>query len=709
MERGERQFARGEFSAALDDFPDRGQRGAAADRLDLGSAEVVGDGRQFLDGDVGGNRLAPQADTEDLAPAFLVGQANRHLDIEPAGPQQGRIQQVRAIRGAQDQHARQFFDAVHLGQELADDALADMGIRIAAAASGHQGVQFIEEDDTRAGLAGLLEHLPDSLFRFADVLGQQGRALDRDEVDLALVRHGFGEQGFAAAGRPRQEHAFGRPDAGSRKQGRVFQGPLDGLDQLALDVLQSADIVPVDVRHFDEHLADRRRVHFLQGLQEMGHLDLEFAQRLVGDLGGGEVDFRQDAAEADHGGLAAQGFQVGADEAVGDRGQTLHFDVGGQGHAAAVDLQDFAPAVAVGDRDRDLAVKAARPAEGRIECVGDVGGPDHNHVLAFRQAVHQGQQLGHHPFFHIAHDLLALGGDRIQFVQEDDAGRLAGGLVKDLAEVGLGLAVELVDDLGAVHGKKLGLGLMGHGAGDQRLAAARRAVQQDAFRRIDPQPLEDLRIAERQLDDLANPLQFAFQSADLFVGQTPPRVLFLLLARCLGLAHLQRGPRVDHHGARRHRAGDLEVGGACAEQAGPQAVARHHRQAVQQAADVSQVAFPQPDSHRQQDDPFGRPNGNLVDLDQLVDGRAGVIAGQAVDLNPRLAAEFLVGRHDLGEGLAFPAQFDDVPDFDAQLAHITRIEPREAPADVFRERFGNLELGEALGGSCHRTGPAKRW
>ena len=51
-------------------------------------------------------------------------------------------------------------------------------------------------------------------------------------------------------------------------------------------------------------------------------------------------------------------------------------------------------------------------------------------------------------------------------------GALARGFVEDLAQVGLALAVELVDDLRPVDGEEAGFGLVGHGAGDQRLAAA---------------------------------------------------------------------------------------------------------------------------------------------------------------------------------------------------------------------------------------------
>ena len=60
--------------------------------------------------------------------------------------------------------------------------------------------------------------------------------------------------------------------------------------------------------------------------------------------------------------------------------------------------------------------------------------------------------------------------------------------------------------------------LVGHRAGDQRLAGAGRAVEQHALRRVDAQPLEELRVAQRQLDHLADAVELVRQPADVLVG-----------------------------------------------------------------------------------------------------------------------------------------------------------------------------------------------
>ena len=224
------------------------------------------------------------------------------------------------------------------------------------------------------------------------------------------------------------------------------------------------------------------------------------------------------------------------------------------------------------------------------------------------ESVHQAEQLRHDPLLHVADRPIAARGDGVDLVEEDDARRLLRRLVEDLPQVGFALAVELVDDLRAVDGEEVGLGFMGHGPGDQRLAAARRPQQQHALGRFDAQPLEQFGISQRQLDDLAHAIQLPPQAADVFVrDRRAPRSAGWppALARA---ADLQQRVGRDHDRPLRHRALDLEIGVAVAEQRGPHAVAGDDRQAVQQAADVLQVAVRGRVAQRIEND-FRRPAG----------------------------------------------------------------------------------------------------
>ena len=215
------------------------------------------------------------------------------------------------------------------------------------------------------------------------------------------------------------------------------------------------------------------------------------------------------------------------------------------------------------------------------------------------------KQLRHDALFHVAHRPIALRGDGVDLVEEDDARRLAGRLVEKFPQVGFALAVELMDDFRAVDGEEVGLGFVGHGPGDQRLAAAGRPQQQHALGRFDAQPLEQFRVSQRQLDDLAHPIELPPQAADVFIGDGRRRRRRARLAlaappifNSVSEAMTTRPLRV--------RALDQEIGIAVAEQRGPNAVAGDHGQAVQQTADVLQIAVGGHVAERMENDFGGR-------------------------------------------------------------------------------------------------------
>ena len=63
-------------------------------------------------------------------------------------------------------------------------------------------------------------------------------------------------------------------------------------------------------------------------------------------------------------------LEIGTDKAMGHRRQVGNIDVGSQRHAPAMDLEDLAATVAIRDRDRDLTIEPARPAECGVKGIG---------------------------------------------------------------------------------------------------------------------------------------------------------------------------------------------------------------------------------------------------------------------------------------------------------------------------------------------------
>ena len=225
----------------------------------------------------------------------------------------------------------------------------------------------------------------------------------------------------------------------------------------------------------------------VDGLFELGHADA-----LLVDAGG------QDR------GLVDQVGQVGAGEA----GRAL-----GERRPATTSLSSGLPLVwtsrmatrplTSGASMIDLAVEAAGAQQRRVEDVGAVGGGDDDDVGVRVEAVHLDEDLVQGLLALVvaaAEAGAALAADRVDLVDEDDAGRVALGLVEQVAHAGGADADEHLDELGAGDREEGHAGLAGDGAGEQRLAGAGRADEQDAARDARAQGDELLRVLE-ELDD----------------------------------------------------------------------------------------------------------------------------------------------------------------------------------------------------------------
>lgn len=147
----------------------------------------------------------PGLGLQNLHLIFRVsGNAQVNLFIEPARPQDGRVEQIWSIGGSDDEDLVAGGD-VHLHQQFSHYPVHHL-VRVSpVAALGDESVQLVHEDDAGLGSNGSLEHLPHIFLALPHVHVQQFGALDADEAHLALFGNAFSEEGFAGAGRPVEE------------------------------------------------------------------------------------------------------------------------------------------------------------------------------------------------------------------------------------------------------------------------------------------------------------------------------------------------------------------------------------------------------------------------------------------------------------------------------------------------------------------------
>ena len=256
-------------------------------------------------------------------------------------------------------------------------------------------------------------------------------------------------------------------------------------------------------------------------------------------------------------GLVDEVGEVGAGEARRLARDALDVDALVERLALGVDLEDRDAALHVRAVEDDLAVEAARAQERRVEDVGAVGGGDDDHVRVRVEAVHLDEDLVEGLLALVvraAEAGAALAADRVDLVDEDDARRVALGLVEQVAHAAGADADEHLDELGAGDAEERHAGLAGDGARHQRLAGARRADEQHAARDARAERVELLGVLQ-ELDDFLE-LGLGLVDAgdvgerdDRLVAEEHPRAALAeaqgLVIRALGLAHHEEDEAAD--------------------------------------------------------------------------------------------------------------------------------------------------------------------
>ena len=152
-----------------------------------------------------------RVDLQDRLPPGPVGQPHRHLPVEAARPQQGRVQHVRAVGGRDHDDAGLVVEAVHLHQQLVEGLLplvvapAQPGAPLAA-----DRVDLVHEDDGGGGGLGLGEEVAHPACAHADEHLHELRGGDAEEGHARLARDRPGQEGLARPGRADQQHAPGQ-------------------------------------------------------------------------------------------------------------------------------------------------------------------------------------------------------------------------------------------------------------------------------------------------------------------------------------------------------------------------------------------------------------------------------------------------------------------------------------------------------------------
>ena len=213
-------------------------------------------------------------------------------------------------------------------------------------------------------------------------------------------------------------------------------------------------------------------------------------------------------------------------------------------------LEDLDAAVLVRTVDQDLPIESTRTQERGIEDLRPVGRGEQDDALARVEAVQLDQELVERLLLLVVAARHGSDATRaahgVELVDEDDAGRHRARLLEQVAHAGGPHADEHLDEFRAADREEGHPGLAGDGAGEQSLAGARRADQEDAARQARAEHAVALGVLQ-EIDDLL----------DLGLGLVDPgdigeRGLGVLLDIDLGLALADRHQAAGTHAARSH-------------------------------------------------------------------------------------------------------------------------------------------------------------
>ncbi|GMS82430.1 hypothetical protein PENTCL1PPCAC_4605, partial [Pristionchus entomophagus] len=204
--------------------------------------------------------------------------------------------------------------------------------------------------------------------------------------------------------------------------------------------------------------------------------------------------------------LGAHVAEIGARESVGQLHNGLEIDLSILGDLARVDLEHLQSALLIGEGDLDLPVQSSGSEEGGVEGVRTIRRHDHLDFSERVESVELIEQL-HQRALDLPVRTRSLAepttADSVDLIHEDDARLVVSGVVEHLPDHTGRLADVLVDDGGRDNLHEVAVQLGGDCTRQQRLARARRSVQQAALGRGDADALEQLWVEQRKLDDLS--------------------------------------------------------------------------------------------------------------------------------------------------------------------------------------------------------------
>merc|ERR1719319_1420581 len=193
----------------LNALPDGELTSSLANLSQIRTRESFSHLRQKVDINFLAERRLFEIGVEDSDARRLIGKRDVDELVETPWTKNGGFDDVRPVGGSDDEHVLLASHPVHLSEDLIDDSVPG-ATSVSAGPSTRLGnaVQLIEEENAGSCGSCFVEDFPYVGLGLSEPHGEKFGALDGDEVGLAFVSDGLGQQSLTAARGSVEQHSL---------------------------------------------------------------------------------------------------------------------------------------------------------------------------------------------------------------------------------------------------------------------------------------------------------------------------------------------------------------------------------------------------------------------------------------------------------------------------------------------------------------------